>query len=380
MPRNTVRFVCAVLLTAKTAAAQDPTESSGPAAARRRSAPIPTAAAGEAGLGAQRGAISADLLARWKALLESHKGPELARELEKHLVAPDPLAERGSFAVLHDFLRHLDDDPRLGRLLVADYRIAFSMMHLVMLHEEELARFAHYYLAASWDARLGGTGMLVYDYLPLFLEYHAGRFPDLEQALRRSVSEKLASGQENIAVLFAAMKFLRYVPDIDVVRALLDKADSLHDATVLVDHLADRDDRPATVAVNDFLRKQQDFNSSLAAVALGALARMKNDDAQKAIAFYLSGRNRQSVEPALRAYFSLPRLPGDAVELRAWLGSSADEARKVSLLGALRRNNREVLQALARDIDPSWPAKVQSFLRAQIEPAPPTGARSRQKS
>jgi len=328
---------------------------------------LPTAEAGSAGMQAKSGAATAKNIARWTEMLDGGSGRALADELAAHLTASDRYGEAGGFAVLYDFLIALESNSRAGLLLTHDYKVAFAMMHLVMLHEEESALFAHYLLTATWNRPKSSARRILYGWLPLFVQYHRGRFPDLEAALRRDLSEKLRMPDPDFALLFPAMPALRYRPDIKLLREFMNRAEDLGDVTILIDHLENRDDGDAAKIVNDYLRRLGSYRSPRAGLALRALARMTNRLAQQATAFYISGRVRQSLEPALRAYFSVPRTIEDALRVRRWISSEVDSRNKVSLLRGLRSQNPEILQAIAADIDASWPEPVRRFLTRSAE-------------
>jgi len=332
---------------------------------------ISTAGAGAAGALATRGAAGEKRLERWTELLKARKGRELVNELDVYLTSKKRYAPDDGFAVLHDFFRHLDERPRVVATLPNDYNIAFAMMHLAMLREEETAAFSHYFLTATWDQPESYSRRLIYDWVSLFIGYHAGRFPDLESALRRDVDEKLRAKQGYLPVYFGALGALRYSPDIEILRDLLDTSTGRDVISEVLGHLSSRNDREASLTIITFLRGEKDLNAAEARLALQELASMTTKEAGRAMAVYLSGRNHLHTEPAWRAYLTEPRDVEDLTPLRRWLASRESDKRKVLLLRHIGLKNLNVLSRLASDPDANWPELVRKRLAELAGPESP---------
>lgn len=331
-------------------------------AAKKKIATISTAEAGAAGANAKRGAAGKERLERWTGLLKARNGRELTRELAVFLTSKRRYAPDHGFAVLYDFFRHIDKRPTVSPLLPNDYNIAFAMMHLAMLHENESAAFSHYLLTATWNEPGSYSRRLIYDWMSLFIGYHSGRFPDLESAMRRDIDEKLRAKEGYIPIYFGAMGALRYSPDIAVVRDLLRSSTGRDITSEVLRHLSERDDRDAALTVTAFLRAQPDIKAPECRLALEALSAMTAPEAVRAMAIYLSGRDRLTVEPAWRAYLIETRAVEDLTPLRVWLDSGESDNRKLILLRHIGLKNRDVLRQLANDPDPSWPERVRQRL------------------
>ena len=316
------------------------------APARSPTVTVTTRAAGDAGLNARPGAAGEATIASLVKLIEARDGAGLKRELEKFLTR----GEEG-FLVLYDFLRYLDRNRRTGKLFVIDYRNAFGLMHLAMLHDVELARFSHYYLIATRDEPRSYMREQLYAFVPVFLKFYAGRFPDLESAFRADIRRRLTGRKRNLTLLFGAMKTLGFYPEIDLIRPLLEEASDYQHVTLLLRHLAERDDEQAAEAIVRFIQRKNDFSAHQVRLGMRTLAGMKAERAQRAVTRYMSGRIRQAVGPAMSAYFSFPRDPESSTWVFKYLNSDAELKTKRRFLILLRRSNAAVFDVILEHRD-----------------------------
>ena len=343
-----------------------------PRAAAQAADPIETVstrAAGIAGASVDTAGVDPKLLDQWTALLEARRGRELAGALRERLRAGDP-----GLVELHAFLRRLDADPRTALLLITDYNVSFALMHVAMLERDAVARLAHFELATTTTTPDAPSRRLLYGYVPLFVRYHAGRYPELRAALAHDLDERLTRADLDLGILFAALNELRYFPDLTRVAERLHGATELGDATFVLEHLAVRDDHDAVRVILGYLSREESFTKPACRVALRALAQMRHDDAQRAVAQLLEGRDKTSVTPMVEAYFSLARGPEDAWVARRYLDSpTVPAAEKTAVLRALSTASRPVFDALAtRHLaelrDPAMRAAVEALRASRQSP------------
>ncbi len=302
------------------------------------------------------GTTDEDTIQRLAAFIDNRDGFGLNKEIEKRL-----LAGEDGFAVLYDFLRYLDKEPRRGNLASTHYQTLFGLMHLAMLHDLEVARFSHFYLMATWNEALSSTRLKLYDYIPSFLEFHAGRFPDLEGAFQRDIAEKLSQGRGDMQRLFEAMRSLKFFPPLENLRPMLSAAATLQQVNLAVEHLAQRDDLDALRNLMRFIRERGDFQSPAVKSALAALARMSIPEAENALKSFMAMRKRPSFEPAIWAYFSVPRDPETARFAMGYLNSEAELKSKEAFLTRLRAKNLEVYRLLEAHLAEIESVEVKNF-------------------
>jgi hypothetical protein len=291
------------------------------------------------------GALDPESLTRLTNLVARRDGPAIAAEIEKHL-----LGGEAGFAFLCELLRKFDEDFKVGGLFAADYRITFSLTMLAMLHEVETAGFAHYYLVVTRDEPNAFLRQKLYDFIPVMLQFYRGRFPDLEDAFRSDIVEKLQAGKGDVQRLFTAMRALGFQLDLETAWKMLSAASDLQHVTLLVNHIADRNDEGAVQALTRFIDRKDDFQSSHVHLALAALARMSTPEAERVLLNrYLSGRRRDAVEPATRAYFAVPREPTAATLALRFLNSPETDLKgKEAFINFLRQKNPLVLEELRK--------------------------------
>ena len=309
---------------------------------------VETHAAAKAAAGIIPGkAADKKLLESWMSLLEERRGKELAAEIEKHLRADDPLRKGGSFAVLFDFFHHLDQHPREAVLVYADFNVAFAMMNMVMRNEERIGRFAHYLLYATLPSPEAPSRRLLYGYLPLFLQFHEGRFPDLREALFEDIDRQLSLRKMSLRVVFDAMPRVGYFPEIEKVQKLLLGSESLRDAQIVLEHLVWRDDDDAALVVSRYIEKLQDYRRPRAEIAMGALVRITSDTAQRGFALLMSGRIAETVGPATRVYIPVRRAFSAAFRAPPLPHASHSVAPQLSFLPTPPRPDAHIVEALA---------------------------------
>ena len=171
------------------------------------------------------------------ALAVKGDGSGLVAAIQKQLAAGDKGHE-----VLQDFLHALDKNPSLAKRLVGRYDLAFALLHPAMLQEEGWARLAHSYLSATRKTTRTVLRGYLYSFLPVFLEFHRGRFPDLEEALTAEILQLVQAGDKRLRLLFTAAESLGYFLPIDLIEKRLAQATDFQAHSALLLHLGARDD------------------------------------------------------------------------------------------------------------------------------------------
>ncbi|HVR74689.1 MAG TPA: hypothetical protein VMT52_10170 [Planctomycetota bacterium] len=303
---------------------------------------VETVLARDAGLAARPGAGDPEKVKFLQALIEKRDGPALATELGKFLEAgPEGYPE------ILDFALALDAEPHVSMRLTADYNMAFAMMHLAMLHEEALARASHFLLAATRDASprtmIRST---IHVFLPVFLRFHQGRFPDLEDDLAIELLERLRKGEGDLSLVYMAMKTLGQKPSLSILEPLIAKAAAANDLEPILDHLQERDNADVVRLLGNALQSSQGANTWKIAPILSAISRMRAPEAQEAIERYIHSGNRHVRDAANTLYFNSPRHSALAPEALKYLNSPSDLAKKRAFITRLRLKNPGILAAL----------------------------------
>ena len=303
---------------------------------------VSTSRHAEAGRKATPGAADAETLSKLGELIDRGAGAGVLRELQKFLTAGD----KGR-AILYDVLRFLDIERNRATALTGNYQLAFGLVHIAMLHPVELAEFVHYYLVAPEGDGPSFMRQKMYDFIPVFLRFHKGRFPDLESDFEGDLLARLNRRSKDLRRLFAAMNRLDIRPPIATVERLLAGASTYLDRNTLMEHLAARNDREAVAVLTRAIHRTSDSRGSDLAAALRALATMNVAEANAALGRYLASDDVRVLTLAMTAYFSVSR-DESAVRLALrFLNSSASLKDKRRLVLRLRSSNGEILAAVA---------------------------------
>ena len=284
-------------------------------------------------------------------------GVGLVREMEKMMAKGDQ-----GHAALQGFLHALDKDARLGSRLTGKYDIAFALMHLAMLQEEGLARMAHAYFASTRTTNRTLVRSHLYNFLPVFLEFHRGRFPDLERDMKAEIFQLVRSGDKRVRTLLTAATWLDYYPAIEVLEERLEAARDFQSHSALILHLESRDDKDAVRVLRRFVIKNMHIRGGAVSQALVALARMSEPAAEAVFKELTWTKDAVAYSKAVRAQFSVPRNDGYTPEARRYLNSRVKFGDKKSFIIRLRTSNPAILAELRKTIDQISSEEVRQYL------------------
>ncbi len=284
-------------------------------------------------------------------------GVGLVREMEKMMAKGDQ-----GHAALQGFLHALDKDARLGSRLTGKYDIAFALMHLAMLQEEGLARMAHAYFASTRTTNRTLVRSHLYNFFPVFLEFHRGRFPDLERDMKAEIFQLVRSGDKRVRTLLTAATWLDYYPAIEVLEERLEAARDFQSHSALILHLESRDDKDAVRVLRRFAIKNMHIRGGAVSQALVALARMSEPAAEAVFKELTWTKDAVAYSKAVRAQFSVPRNDGYTPEARRYLNSQVKFGDKKSFIIRLRTSNPAILAELRKTIDQISSEEVRQYL------------------
>jgi hypothetical protein len=305
---------------------------------------VSTAAARDAGSRARPGSGDAAETQILRDLFRERAGPAFAREVGHLLGRGEP-----AYATLYDFVSELDQNSREAILLSYNYRFSFSLSQTIALHEDEVAKFAHYFLAATENAQRSTLRRTLFDFLPVLLRYRRGRYPDLERDMEEQILARLTEGKGDLQMYYRAMESLGYKPPLEVFDPLLDRASSHAETLPVALHLEARNDPTAVRILSRCISRNAPENEWKAAIMLGALSRMSIPHAENAILSFLQAPNESLRAAAMRAYFAAPRDGRALPILEQFLNSEIALERKSGVVAYLKRQNPGILESLRED-------------------------------
>ena len=291
------------------------------------------------------------------ALAVKGDGSGLVGAIQKQLAAGDKGHE-----VLQDFLHALDKNPSLAKRLVGRYDLAFALMHPAMMQEEGWARLAHTYLSVTRKTTRTVLRGYLYSFLPVFLEFHRGRFPDLEEALTAEILQLVQGGDKRLRLLFSAAESLGYFLPIDLVERRLTQATDFQAHSALLLHLGARDDKDAVRVLKHFISQNMRRYGGAVSQALVTLVKMSAPGVEQVFRELTWTKDAFTYSKAIRAYFAIPRHEGFAPEARRYLNSRVSFPDKRLFINQLRRVNPGILDELRQLAEQITSDEVREFL------------------
>ena len=284
-------------------------------------------------------------------------GAGLVREMEKLISEGDK-----GHAVLQDFLHALDKNAELGKKLAGRYDLAFALTHLAMRQEEGMARMAHSYLGATGETTRTVLRGYLHNFLPVFLRFHAGRFPDLEQDLRDEILRLLLAGDKRLRLLFEAGEALGYFPPVEIAKRRLAAATDFQEHSALIFHLGARNDKESVRILRGFVVKNMRIYGGAVSQALITLARMSDPEVERVFRELTWTKDAFIYAKAIRAYFAISRHDGFTPEARRYLNSRVSFSDKKLFINQLRRVNPGILEELRATLGQLSSQEVRDFV------------------
>jgi len=288
--------------------------------------------------------------------LDKLDGQGLYRTMEERLLG----GEDGHRDLL-EFLLACDQDRDKLLTLVHDSRLVFALLRLVARYPGETADFSGYLIRNTRAVPDSFIRREIYNFLPVFLNYHRGKYPELRQLLKEDIVFQLKAGGEYLYKLTLAMRDLQFKPPIEAMEPILHNLKSQTSHGVVIAHLAGRGDEGLQALVR-FVEKSGD--SSHQSVSQ-ALIRIIDVDAlgRKGLA----RRFIEHKDPVLRKtatfhYFRHPRELVDYERALGYLNSEVTVAQQTLIIGQLKRKSPLIYQELLKEVGKVKAEKARAIL------------------
>jgi len=248
-----------------------------------------------------------------KAMLEMigrGEAVQLSRELEKHLLrGPE------GYAVMHDFFHEADIQHEKIDALTHHPQLIYCILRLVALYPNEVAEASRHLIKATKDRPESWIRRELFNFLPVFILHHPGRYPELRRELEEDIVYQIEMGGAFLYKVSLAMRDLDFRPPVEIFLPLLldPKKYELHG--MVVEHLAGRKEEGLEILCR-YLHESRDFKTPTVGAVLSAVMSLeKGLEPGKA-----SGRVEKLLEHPdadLRraAYFVYFEEPRDVAEL-----------------------------------------------------------------
>ena len=114
--------------------------------------------------------------------------------MEKRLLGE----EKGHQELLQFFIA-CDQEHEKILTLTHDSRLVFAMLRLVALYPGETAALCAYMIRNTREQTGSFVRREIYNFLPVFLNYHRGKYPELRQLLKEAIVVQLQKGGDYLS-------------------------------------------------------------------------------------------------------------------------------------------------------------------------------------
>ncbi len=275
--------------------------------------------------------------------LDSLNGPGMYTAMEKRLLG----GEKGHRELLQFFIACDQGDEKI-LTLTHDSRLVFAMLRLVALYPGETATLCAYMIRNTREQTGSFVRREVYNFLPVFLNYHRGKYPELRQLLKEDIVFQLQKGGDYLYKLMLAMRDLQFKPPVEAMLPILysEEKRSLHGA--VLSHLAGRGDE----GLQAMIKFVEEGGDGLQQGVSQALKHIVDLDAagRKGLALRFVGHKNPTIRKAATFYyFGHPREPADFERALGYLNSEVTVAQQTLILGKLKRNSPAIYQQLIKE-------------------------------
>ncbi|HVR74688.1 MAG TPA: hypothetical protein VMT52_10165 [Planctomycetota bacterium] len=272
--------------------------------------------------------------------LERRDGRGMSRMLEGLL-----LAGENGFAVLHDFFHQADVEHEKILTLTHHHQLVFAMLRIVALHPSEVASLSRYLMKVTRDRPGSFIRREIYNFLPVFLKYHQGKFPEVRKDLEEDILFQLEQGGEYLNKVGIAIRDLQFQPPIDTILGFLADPAKRDMHSTLIKHLVSRGDEGVDALVRH-VREAKDRRQASVAEALREVAGSGAPGKAGVLEELLRHEDPDLRRAAILAHFSFPR-GEESVRLAIdHLNAGGDLGKSRAFLALLRQRNRAFLALL----------------------------------
>jgi len=292
-------------------------------------------------------------------LLNELDGARMYREMEKLI-----LRREEGWSVLYEFFDAADRDHPKILTLTHDPQLVFAMLRIIARHPDETAGISRYLMQRTKEHPESFIRREIYNFVPVFLNYHRGKYPEVRKDLEEDIVYQLEKGGQYNYKVFLAMRDLDFHPPAEKLYPILHDPANVELHNPLIQYLASRKEEGLKVLVKHITEAPQPTHPSVRA-ALLALAGMESSGGLEALKAFLEHPNLDLRATACRAFFSYPRGRESLPYAVSFLNSAAVEKQKRVFVTLLLRRNARFLELLRAEAETVQDPAIRELLRAE---------------
>jgi hypothetical protein len=335
-------------------------------ALRARAAELEATLAGLKAGGAAQAAAGAESFPETRALLEMagrRDGPALSAGVEKLL-----LGGEAGFARLHEFFHAADVEHDKIDAITHHPQLIFAMLRLVALYPGDVAAFSSYLMKATKDHPESWLRREYFNFLPVFLLHHEGRYAELRRDLEEDIVDQIRMGGAFLYKVALAMRDMDFKPPADIFYPLLADPGKRESHGQVIELLRARGEEGLQV-LKRYLAEAKDLKTPTIGEAVQAVAHLEGTGEGSTVAKLLEHDDPDLRGPALFAYFRETRDEKELPRVIDFLNSHwSTLAQKRAFISLLVQRNAEFFEVLAAGAElVIVDEKVQEALRRSAE-------------
>ncbi|MBI4605202.1 MAG: hypothetical protein HY721_24825 [Planctomycetes bacterium] len=302
-------------------------------------------------------------------LFDKRDPPALMREIERLLLAGDP-----GHAALYQFFDACDREHQKILALTHEPLYVYGLLRLAALHPGETARLSRHLMAATRATPRSFIRREIYNFLPVFLNHHRGKYPEARREIEEDIVYQLAAGGQHLYKVLSAMRELGYQPPAGAMVQVLFHPETADSHAMAIGNLADRG-AEGIQALLRFVREAKDPPEASLVETFSVLARREMDRDEGIVRGFFEDERPEIRRAALLGYFSHARDAGSIPPVLDFLSSDVSLSVKRSFISFLRQKNRHLLVEIANLPDEVPDPRVRDLLQREVTPRPQPVAR-----
>jgi hypothetical protein len=252
------------------------------------------------------------------------------------------------FRELLDFFLACDEHHEKILTLTHDPHMVFPLLRLVARYPDQTAELCQYMIRNTRDKPGSFIRREIYNFLPVFLNYHRGRYPGLRQLLKEDIVYQLTRGGKYLYKMSLAMRDLQFKPPIGAMLPILYNLKEPAPHGLVMSHLAGRGEEGLEALVKFVEESGNSSHPSISQVMV-YIFKMAESGRKDLAQQFLEHKDPAIRRTATFHYFRYSRELADFQRALGLLNSDVTVAQRILLLGFLKRKSPAIYSRLLED-------------------------------
>ena len=252
------------------------------------------------------------------------------------------------FRELLGFFRACDERHEKIITLTHDPHTVFPLLRMVARYPDQAAELCQYMIRNTRDKPASFIRREIYNFLPVFLNYHRGRYPELRQLLKEDIVFQLTKGGEYLYKMSLAMRDLQFKPPIGAMLPILYNLKESAPHGLVMSHLAGRGEEGLQALVK-FVEESGNSSHPSVSQVLIYIFKIAESGRKDVARQFLEHKDPAIRRTATFHYFRYPREVIDLQRALDLLNSDVTVAQRILLLGFLKRKSPAIYTMLLED-------------------------------